>query len=395
MNTLNELYNMNLESGNRDFVDTVTRTYLKHEHIEASDEAIKQLVDDYCNEQEWLEDMMTTGASLDEVYEWLEENALDFEKKQLKESLVWENYGDVNFEEHGGTLLKKAFNEEEIKKHPSLYAVYDVFRVDVTTEGKFAYLGSVDASDYNREFTYANRDNIQDTEMEMTVIDVVDNEGYGSCNAVGYKTEYPSTYRDLQVSDKELRVWLKGIEFYEEIVPEVEKAKDDNVKEVLAEIEDEISSRQPFILPYGLETSGIIEVNGISNVPLTSTDYKYLSYKYLDGENWYWGAFNSIEEASRSNPNTTIIENPILNMTSEEIQKCMDKGMKEEASRNPKYMEKYLENAHFLYHKALETEKNGGKFFVKSEDVKKVIDKYEDTSKNTKQKAKKEVERND
>lgn len=395
MHILNELYNMNLESGNRDFVDTVTRTYLKHEHIEASDEAIKQLVDDYCNEQEWLEDIMTTGASLDEVYEWLEENALDFEKKHLKESLVWENYGDVNFEEHGGTLLKKAFNEEEIKKHPSLYAVYDVFRVDVTTEGKFAYLGSVDASDYNREFTYANRNNIQDTEMEMTVIDVVDNEGYGSCNAVGYKTEYPSTYRDLQVSDKELRVWLKGIEFYEEIAPEVEKAKDDNVKEVLAEIEDEISSRQPFILPYGLETSGIIEVEGIMNVPLTATDYQYLSYKYLDGENWYWGAFNSIEEASRSNPNTTIIENPILNMTSEEIQKCMDKGMKEEASRNPKYMEKYLENAHFLYHKALETEMNGGKFFVKSEDVKKVIDKYEDTSKTTKQKAKKEVERND
>lgn len=68
----------------------------------------------------------------------------------------WKNFGDVNFVEHGGTMVRPHYSYDEIKEYPEFASVYDVFCVEAEFEyAAFAVLLTVDISD---EWIWKDRD---------------------------------------------------------------------------------------------------------------------------------------------------------------------------------------------------------------------------------------------
>lgn len=64
---------------------------------------------------------------------------------------TWKNYGDVNFVDYGGCMIKPHWSKQEIDNHPDLASVYDVFYVNTEIpemgEGIIAALLTVDIHD--------------------------------------------------------------------------------------------------------------------------------------------------------------------------------------------------------------------------------------------------------
>lgn len=61
----------------------------------------------------------------------------------------WKNYGDVNFAEHGGQMVRPTWSEEELKEFPNLRSQYDVFSLmRISDDLMHAYLSQVDTDDF-------------------------------------------------------------------------------------------------------------------------------------------------------------------------------------------------------------------------------------------------------
>ena len=70
----------------------------------------------------------------------------------------WENFGDVNFVENGGTMVRPHYSCDEIKEYPELATTFDVFCVEADFEyAAFATLLTVDISD---EWIWKDRDGL-------------------------------------------------------------------------------------------------------------------------------------------------------------------------------------------------------------------------------------------
>ena len=66
----------------------------------------------------------------------------------------WVSHGDVNFLEHGGQMVKKAYTEEEIRNFPNLSSIYSVLNYTSIPdlEGKYiGFIKLVDISDIDSE----------------------------------------------------------------------------------------------------------------------------------------------------------------------------------------------------------------------------------------------------
>lgn len=143
----------------------------------------------------------------------------------------WKNYGDVNFLQYGGCLVKPAYNDISRREHPALASIYDVFYLNTEAgdsgEDLFAALCSVDISD-----TWIKKENVleaiglEETKSksikEIMSEDVFAKECveyYGVENfspAAYHVGEYPSAYQDYILTREELKTWLEelGAEAY-------------------------------------------------------------------------------------------------------------------------------------------------------------------------------------
>lgn len=66
-------------------------------------------------------------------------------------SRQWKNFGDVDFLHEGGSMVRKAWNDEDIRKHPSLGSMYEVLqyaRVPAEGDKMMCAMKLVDIDDY-------------------------------------------------------------------------------------------------------------------------------------------------------------------------------------------------------------------------------------------------------
>lgn len=117
----------------------------------------------------------------------------------------WENYGDVNYEEYGGILLKK-----------STETAFDFVQVLERDDGeKICLEGSIDVDDLkdNNELkSYSElNENSSDEDYAISALDYYGGENFG---ATSINNEVPSPHFDnCVVSQKDLKVFLKEIGF--------------------------------------------------------------------------------------------------------------------------------------------------------------------------------------
>lgn len=154
------------------------------------------------------------------------------EGRNPAEESGWVNYGDVNFFEHGGTM---------VKKDPDIEGAYNFFHLARSGEGdRFAFSGTVtDLNDYKDEGclkeTYESirdarnyaciGDMLRDDPM-MCVADLVPNYGCGpfefsprNCRGTG---EYSMRWEDFKVNDQELVGFMQDLDIPAEYIPDLE-----------------------------------------------------------------------------------------------------------------------------------------------------------------------------
>ena len=145
----------------------------------------------------------------------------------IENGKTWKNFGDVNFLEYGGCLVRPSYSTEEIAKYPRLKSCFDVLNVDPEAgeEGQiFAELHSVDIDDY------AN-----DPDKRLEVLTAIGLEGYGDdqikqmlpddqfakeivcCGLADYATHYNQPYGAASGSEgcfitrKDLEDWIRNL----------------------------------------------------------------------------------------------------------------------------------------------------------------------------------------
>ena len=190
----------------QDHIDEITMTETQSLY-ENTEEARGMTFDEYLNE---------FGYANGEMYVCKEE----FLENELKESLTlddlpkviydeseWKNYGDVNFEEYGGILLKE--------NGANTFDVIQVVERD--DDAKICLKGSIDINDYTAKEEnirmYAGLD--ETSSKEDYAIAILDY--YGLDNLTSINNESPTPHFDnCVVSPKELRDFLKDIGFAKE-----------------------------------------------------------------------------------------------------------------------------------------------------------------------------------
>lgn len=144
----------------------------------------------------------------------------------------WKNYGDIDYLTYGGCMVKPHWAEEELKEHPELSTMYDVFYLN-TEAGEngnelLAALCTVDISDSwinKEEILYAigleehkNKPIEEILTPEQYAKEVVEYYGVGNFGAHSYTHNYPVTWDDYILTEKELLQWMNdlGIPYKEE-----------------------------------------------------------------------------------------------------------------------------------------------------------------------------------
>lgn len=277
--------------------------------------------------------------------------------------MEWKNYGDINFAEHGGTLIRKAFDDKECADAPLLDTIYDIFHVDREGDTLYAYLGSVDASDYD----YPDLDASNKEDAELIVVQAVSEYGFGGCGGFGYDVQYPNSMSDLIIESDVLNKWLNDIGYQPE----------SDFEKHMEEFNKILDSTYPTILPYVLENMPVLVVNSISDVPKHIYENKYMSYTHVsDDEKWYYDSSDDLKRltANANQYDKTVIENPIYGMSEKMIDDimyaCMD-------NQDELWHIKYMEKAHNIYEQALKAENEGRSFILSSEAIKEIIEKHE------------------
>lgn len=141
----------------------------------------------------------------------------------LDTSHEWHNYGDEDFTEYGGNLIKK---DDEIEGN------YNVFKVMVdNNDKKYAFLCTVIPdwfNDYDDEILNSlakdeGYDGLKDMKekSEYAFVDfLIDNYGtgifeYAPCNKDGVG-QYSMSCEVFKINDEDLIDWMKGLEIPEE-----------------------------------------------------------------------------------------------------------------------------------------------------------------------------------
>ena len=314
----------------------------------------------------------------------------------------WKNYGDVNFVEYGGTLVRKAFDETQTQRYPQLDTIYDVFHMYREGSAIYAFMGSVDVTDFNPHELDINRQE----DAELLAVRVVDEIGFGGCNAFSLHSQYPTMPLDLIIEEEELTKWLSDIGFnpameaekrFEQNREEMEvsnfqsslEAETPSVPNALSEADvmeradaylkhfmEQVNSEYPTILPYGLEISGRLNVNDIQNVPTYARDNRYISYTVLDGEKWYYDSCDNLQRLCDNAKlyDKTVMDNPIYGMSERTIERVMSQCMEQQGEE---YMKGYLSTAHNLYETAKASEAKGIPFPMPSDKIARVIEQRE------------------
>lgn len=166
----------------------------------------------------------------------------------------WENYGDVNFAEYGGILLKQGYDAEQ---YPRLKGCYDFIQVCETDDfRKFAITGSIDIGDYEskrdeilqstgiRPSEYSNPDEA----FAFAVVDYYGGEQLDGRpiiqDAIGAKNENIP----YLVIKSELCDWLNEVGF-DVTNEELQRVQAMDNKELANEIEDFMYDRGEYDYP--------------------------------------------------------------------------------------------------------------------------------------------------
>lgn len=144
---------------------------------------------------------------------------------------MWENFGDVNFLEYGGCLVKEHWTEEElasIKNPENMKHCYDVFYLNAECgEDIYAALCCVDLTDewldWNGMFYTTGQEekigmSLKDLMEESTISpkfwakEMVEYMGIQNFCPISFKNaQYPEGYDEFILSKDELIEWLHGL----------------------------------------------------------------------------------------------------------------------------------------------------------------------------------------
>lgn len=129
--------------------------------------------------------------------------------------MIWHNFGDVNFIDHGGCLVKPHWFKREICEYPNLASQYDVFEVwaDPDVAGNYlACLCTIDVDDYRSEYNTEFSD-------EEIAVDLVEQYGALNFNGKGFHNQYPESNKNISISRDELCRWLQDLDA-DEVIPD-------------------------------------------------------------------------------------------------------------------------------------------------------------------------------
>lgn len=140
----------------------------------------------------------------------------------------WTNYGDENYLEWGGCLVKPHWNKKELKKYPELKHQYDVFYLNTEVDGSgemcYAALCMIDLTDdwldYNGMLYAIGREDLKCKSFdelleiispELLAKELVEYHGIGNCNPTTLRTQYPSNFHDFVFYKEDIKYWLKQL----------------------------------------------------------------------------------------------------------------------------------------------------------------------------------------
>lgn len=168
------------------------------------------------------------------------------EKKKMKNE--WENYGDVNFLEHGGYLARKEYDDETCKKYPSLRNYYEVIQLSPCDDNGLYFAGicNIDLEDHISNIddisSCTGKEGYESLSSKPTITEVAGKVGlerfavdivsyYGIADLAGKSAKacYPCDPDDWFVTQEEAATWLKnlGWEDEKEITKKMNKIIDD------------------------------------------------------------------------------------------------------------------------------------------------------------------------
>lgn len=140
----------------------------------------------------------------------------------------WENYGDVNFFDYGGTMIKRAGDDE-----------FEYFHLIVDGEDKYAFHGTLmflsdyvdDLNKEARDYGYKNGREWLDKDPEFAASYLLENYGYGvlefsPTNHDGLGA-YSLNYADFLLTDEQLSDFMREVAIPEEYIPEIHKEEID------------------------------------------------------------------------------------------------------------------------------------------------------------------------
>lgn len=145
----------------------------------------------------------------------------------IENGKAWKNFGDVNFLEYGGCLVRPSYSTEEITKYPGLKSCFDVLNVDPEAgeEGQiFAELHSVDVDDYTDNpyklaeiLTAIGLEGYDDDQIKQMLPDNQMAKEIVCCGMADYVTHYDQPYGTASGSEgcfitrKDLENWIRDL----------------------------------------------------------------------------------------------------------------------------------------------------------------------------------------
>lgn len=137
----------------------------------------------------------------------------------------WNNYGDLNFTEYGGVMVRKRDGE------------YDIFQlqIDDNSGDKYAYYNTIvdgvedfadKLNDIASDFGYDSGETFAKADPERAIVELIENQlSYGIMEfgvPLNANNQYSSDYNDFIVENNDLIEFMKRIEIPEGFIPEYE-----------------------------------------------------------------------------------------------------------------------------------------------------------------------------
>lgn len=221
----------------------------------------------------------------------------------IENGKAWKNFGDVNFLEYGGCLVRPSYSSEEIAKYPGLKSCFDVLNVDPEAgeEGQiFAELHSVDIDDYVKDpdkrlevLTAIGLEGCDEKQVKQMLPDDQFAKEIVCCGMADYVTHYNQPYGAASGSEgcfitrKDLEDWIRDLGAAMCVGLDEETA--DATCENLDVVDDSVSAMADgaYVWVPGMEVFYMMQLSS----QLEAEDYDagydagidYTSYKY-DGD---------------------------------------------------------------------------------------------------------------